>query len=193
MFTFYPPRHAPSGGVGVHSKFSTDWMGRRRFHGDVAVLRRSATEKELLLVVDPTVLFVVLPMNNNNNNGRKDDSKRGVIVSSSPLQGVIATAMDGKWLHVAVKHSEDIGVVAKNGNMALRFDSAGTSLVAHQYIERCRTSHRNKITEQVSSYFEACKLNPLSSSTHNQNNKDYKSDDVSSQDANSIPNNTDVE
>lgn len=37
--------------------------------------------------------------------------------------------------------------------MALRFDSAGTSLIVHQYLEKCRVSLRNRLSNEISSFF----------------------------------------
>jgi hypothetical protein len=74
----------------------------------------------LILVLDPMDMFVLKPVPRSN-------GSRGTVACCIPLLNVIAAAADHAWLHVAVKHP-DIGFLIKNGNMALRFESAGTCL-----------------------------------------------------------------
>jgi len=124
-----------------------NWTGRRSVDEDIEVLKRAASRKALILIVDPTELYVVTTNESN-------DSNRGKIIFCFPLQAIIATATDAEWLHIAVRQAEDIGIAAENGNMAFRFDSIGTCLIVHQYIDKCRVSLRKKISSQVSDFFE---------------------------------------
>jgi len=52
----------------------------------------------------------------------------GTIVCCVHLMRVIAAAVDGETLHIAVQH-EDVDDVIENGGLALCFPGAGTSLV----------------------------------------------------------------
>jgi hypothetical protein len=63
---------------------------------------------QLILVLDPTDIFIVKPVN-------RSDVNRGTIVCSASLRSVIAFASDGEWLHVAIRHMEDVGFLIKNG------------------------------------------------------------------------------
>lgn len=63
---------------------------------------------QLVLVLDPTDIFIVKPVN-------RSDINRGTIVCSASLRSVIAFASDGEWLHVAIRHMEDVGFLIKNG------------------------------------------------------------------------------
>jgi Uncharacterised conserved protein len=74
-------------------------------------LHRTAS---LLLVCDPTELLVVRP------SSRKQ--RRGIVLCAISLAHVVAWAVDGPWLHVAVRHENVAGVI-QNGNMALCFDN----------------------------------------------------------------------
>lgn len=115
IFFFHPPKQDNSGSIqGNMSPQSKDRLGRKRMHGDIQQLKREASGKELILVVDPTAIFVVIPTLAMNETDVAV-ANRGKVVSSTPLQGVIASAKDGEWLHIAVRNAEDIGIVIKNG------------------------------------------------------------------------------
>jgi hypothetical protein len=64
-----------------------------------------------LLVLDHTDFFVVKPI------VAQIESNRGTVITTISLRSVIATAADGEWLHVAVRH-EDVGFLIKNGKKA---------------------------------------------------------------------------
>jgi hypothetical protein len=77
---------------------------------------------------------------------------RGTVLCCIPLLKVIASAKDGNWLHVAVRHG-DVGFLIKNGNMALCFESAGTCLIVRQHIDRCRQLLRHELLEKIKALF----------------------------------------
>jgi hypothetical protein len=100
----------------------------------------------LIVVLDPTDLFIVTPL-------AKHDFKRGTVVCCVPLLNVIAAATDGEWLHVAVRHN-DVGLLIKNGNMALRFDTPGTAVVVRQYVDRSRQVLRGELVRKIKHLFD---------------------------------------
>ena len=85
-------------------------MNTNTIDGDIEVLKKAASRKELILIVDPTELFVVRSTPNN-------DTNRAKIVFSFPLQAIIATATDVEWFHIAVSQAKDIGLVVENGKL----------------------------------------------------------------------------
>jgi hypothetical protein len=104
------------------------------------------TASRLILVLDPMDMFVLKPVPRSN-------GSRGTVACCIPLLNVIAAAADHAWLHVAVKHP-DIGFLIKNGNMALRFESAGTCLIVRQYLERSRRALRAEMLEKIKLLFQ---------------------------------------
>ena len=82
---------------------------------DGSIVERAHTEEtgfrpssQLVLVLDPTDMFIVKPVN-------RSDVNRGTIICTASLRSVIAFASDGEWLHVAIRHMEDVGCLIKNG------------------------------------------------------------------------------
>jgi hypothetical protein len=99
----------------------------------------------LTLVLDPTNMFVV-------KSKERSSEKRGTIICCIPLLRVIAAASDGNTLHIAVQHRDVVGLI-QNGNMALCFPSAGTSLVVQRYLDRSRQVLRKELLEKVLDLF----------------------------------------
>lgn len=95
----------------------------------------------MVLVLDPTDLFIVRLRSG-------DEIQRGVVVCCIPLLNIIAAAGDGVWIHIAVRH-DDVDGLIKNGNMALKFDTAGTCLIVAQYLERSRKLLRKESSEKI--------------------------------------------
>ena len=111
---------------------------RERTLSDDMILRSGTT---LVVVLDPTDLYIVKTL-------AKHDFKQGTVICCIPLLNVIAAATDNDWLHIAVRH-EDVGLLIKNGNMALRFDTPGTGLIVRQYIDRSRTVLRGELVRKI--------------------------------------------
>lgn len=114
---------------------------RRNVSGDHSL----RTPSRMILVLDPTEVFLLEPVPRTN-------GTRGTVICCLPLLSVIAAASDHEWLHIAVKHS-DVGHLIKNGNMALRFEAAGTCLIVRQYLERCRQLLRAEMLEKIKQLF----------------------------------------
>lgn len=119
---------------------------------------------QLVLVLDPTDIFVVQPM------GARRDVNRGTIVCGVSLRKVIAFASDEEWLHIAIRNMDDVGFLIKNGNMALHFDTVGTSLIVKQYLERSQNVLRAELKDQIEALFQERFL--LSNETDNDLVKD---------------------
>jgi hypothetical protein len=49
---------------------------------------------------------------------------------------------------------DDVGFLIKNGNMALHFDTVGTSLIVKQYLERSQNNLRGELKDQIEALFE---------------------------------------
>ena len=107
-------------------------------------IRHENIAGQMILVLDPTDILVVKPIPRNDH--------RGTLICQIPLQCIIAAASDEAWLHIAVKH-HDVGSLIKNGNLALRFESPGTSLIVSQYLERCRQVLRGELVEKIRTIF----------------------------------------
>jgi len=117
---------------------------RPRTLSDEVVLRPTS---QLVLVLDPTDVFVVKPV------GRREVN-RGTIICGVSLRKVIAFASDQEWLHIAIRNTEDVGFLIKNGNMALHFDTIGTSLIVKQYLERSQSILRSELKDQIEALFK---------------------------------------
>lgn len=102
---------------------------------------------QLVLVLDPTDIFVVRPVS-------RLEVNRGTILCGVSLRKVIAFASDDEWLHIAIRNMDDVGFLIKNGNMALHFDTIGTSLIVKQYLERSQNILRSELKEQIEALFE---------------------------------------
>lgn len=116
---------------------------RDRAFSDDMIFRPTST---LVAVLDPTFLFVVKPLD-------KQETARGTVICCVPLLNAIAAASDGDWLHIAVRH-DDVGLLIKNGNMALRFENTGTSLIVRQYIDRSRQVLRGELMRKIKVLFD---------------------------------------
>jgi hypothetical protein len=79
---------------------------------------------------------------------------RGTIICGVSLRKVIAFASDQEWLHIAIRNMEDVGFLIKNGNMALHFDTIGTSLIVKQYLERSQSILRGELKDQIETLFQ---------------------------------------
>jgi hypothetical protein len=139
-------------------------------------------QSELLIVLDPTDLFVLKP---NLNDG---SCNRGTILCCASLDSVIAAVPDKEWLHIAVRHTEDVGIFIRNGNMSLRFDSVGTCLIVKQYLERCRSALCSKKMTNIDRILDDCTTELfLESSDHGQQSaQQERGDSPSVQNDNSI-------
>ena len=114
------------------------------------------SSSQLVLVLDPTDIFVVRPM------GTRRDANRGTIICGVSLRKVIAFASDEEWLHVAIRNMDDVGFLIKNGNMALHFDTVGTSLIVKQFLERSQNLLRAELKDQIDALFKERFLNKTS-------------------------------
>jgi hypothetical protein len=101
---------------------------KRRFLADTIIVQ-SSSKTTMILVVDTFELLVLKPKS-------KDGMASGTILCSTLLNNIIAVAVDGNWLHIAMRNIEDIGVLVKKGNMALRFKDASICQSAKETIDR---------------------------------------------------------
>jgi len=99
----------------------------------------------LTLVLDPTDIFIVKPL------VTKMEENRGKLLCGISLRNIIAAAVDGSWLHVAIRSPENIKspTLIKNGNMAMHFESAGTCLIVKQYLDRSREVLRQNLLTKL--------------------------------------------
>jgi hypothetical protein len=102
-FRFFPASNA----IEQRSKAEDDGSPLRQTLSGEMRFRQTS---QLILVLDPTDIFIVKPIN-------RSDVYRGTIVCSASLRSVIAFASDGEWLHVAIRHMEDVGFLIKNGKL----------------------------------------------------------------------------
>jgi len=109
---------------------------------------RSTTH--LMLVLDPTDMFIVKPLVKNM------EENRGTVQCGISLRNIIGAAVDGSWLHVAVRNP-DVEYLIKNGNMALQFESSGTCLIVKQYLDRSREVLRQNLLTKIEYLFQAPK------------------------------------
>jgi hypothetical protein len=108
---------------------------------------RLSNRERLLLVLDATNMFVVRRQQQSG-----VDENRATVLCSISLRSVIAAAVDGEWLHIAVRHEDDddsCGYLIKNGNMALRLETNGSCLIVKQYLDRSRLSLREELMDKV--------------------------------------------
>lgn len=126
-------------------KFASQIEQHNDIERELLEVKHANQTGELVLVLDPTSLLVVQTIS-------RGDSTRCILVCSISMLQIIAAASDGAWLHVAVKH-HDVGYLIKNGNMALRFDSASTSLIVANHLDRCRTVLRGETVGLIKQIF----------------------------------------
>ncbi|VEU39957.1 unnamed protein product [Pseudo-nitzschia multistriata] len=100
---------------------------------------------QLMLVLDPTEILIVKPL------VKKMEENRGTVLCGISLRNIIAAAVDGTWLHIAIRNPENIKspTLIKNGNMAMQFDSSGTCLIVKQYFDRSREVLRQDLLSKV--------------------------------------------
>jgi hypothetical protein len=70
------------------------------------ILLNSSSKIEMILVVDEEAVIVLKP---------HKSREYGTILCYTELQNIIAVAPDGKWLHIAMRNVEDVGVLIKKG------------------------------------------------------------------------------
>jgi len=99
----------------------------------------------LTLVLDPTDIFIVKPL------VKKMEENRGTVLCGISLTNIIAAAVDGTWLHIAIRSLENVTspTLIKNGNMAMQFESPGTCLIVKQYLDRSREVLRQDLLSRV--------------------------------------------
>mmetsp|Transcript_18108 Transcript_18108/g.42746 ORF Transcript_18108/g.42746 Transcript_18108/m.42746 type:complete len:1086 (-) Transcript_18108:45-3302(-) len=102
---------------------------------------------ELSFVLDTVHLFVIRPTSTSKK-VTSNESSRGIILCCIPLLNVIAAAMDGAWLHVAVRH-DNVKSLIKNGNMALQFESAEISTMVRDDLNRSRRLLRHEVAQKL--------------------------------------------
>ena len=124
----------------------------------------SGSSAKLALVLDPGEIFVVRAKSVG-----QVKYARGIVICGISLLDMIAAASDEEWLHVAVRRP-DVGRLIKNGNMALRFESAGTSAIVRQSLDRCRQVLHAELNANIQSLFQAptLKTTPTQASEENE-------------------------
>jgi len=162
FFYFSPPTGAMTGRSShVQQEKHRGLFGRNRKLAEDMILRATAQRQtELMIVLDPNELFVLQP--NAKSEGVKAGGNRGKILCSASLRSVITAVSDKEWLHIAIRHMENVDSLIKNGNMSLRFDSPGTCLIVRQYLERCRSALRCKLSKQIDILLDGCLEDPFS-------------------------------
>ena len=145
---FSPQQVSPQASHESRNSFSS-----RRKRAENLLARATMPQIELMLVVDPTEIFVLKPYLPGD--GPSGDN-RGKILYSAPLRSIIAAVADKEHLHIAIRQMENIEPLIRNGNMSLRFDGSGTTLIVRQYLERCRSALRSKLLRRVDSLFSEC-------------------------------------
>jgi len=143
-------------GVRVKTIDMTDLVGgpiitekdRRRKIAD-KILTRATSKTEMVVLIESDELFVLKPK-------FKNGDERGIILCSTPLRNIIATAPDGEWLHVAMRHVKDVGVLIKKGNMALRFASDVTCQEMETLLEKCQNESQKAMLLLVDKFLQEC-------------------------------------
>jgi Uncharacterised conserved protein len=136
--------HATTSNAGIRNRFPQPKIPDQVGSASELILRSTS---QLVLVLDPTDIFVVQPV------GRREVN-RGTILCCVSLRKIIAFASDEEWLHIAIRNMDDVGFLIKNGNMALHFDTIGTSLIVKQYLERSQNNLRGELKDQIEALFE---------------------------------------
>eukprot|EP00555_Chaetoceros_dichaeta_P007304 CAMPEP_0198267286 /NCGR_PEP_ID=MMETSP1447-20131203/32380_1 /TAXON_ID=420782 /ORGANISM="Chaetoceros dichaeta, Strain CCMP1751" /LENGTH=183 /DNA_ID=CAMNT_0043957809 /DNA_START=72 /DNA_END=619 /DNA_ORIENTATION=+ len=123
---------------------------RRRKIADV-ILTRATSRTEMVTLVEGEELYVLKPK------FKSIGEERGTILCSTKLRNILGTAIDGEWLHVAMREQvEDVGVLIKKGNMALRFDSMNTCLSMKDNLEKGQLASHRAVLQQVESFLQRC-------------------------------------
>ena len=94
---------------------------RRRKIADV-ILTRATSRSEMVTLVEGEDLFVLKPK------FKSIGEERGTILCSTKLRNILGTAIDGEWLHVAMREVEDVGVLIKKGMYWVRVLVLGYSV-----------------------------------------------------------------
>uniref|UniRef100_A0A7S3V6E3 FPL domain-containing protein n=1 Tax=Chaetoceros debilis TaxID=122233 RepID=A0A7S3V6E3_9STRA len=116
---------------------------RRRQLADKILIKAT----NMILIINPIELLVLKPKS-------KVSDNRGTIMCCTLLSNVIAVAMDGEWLHIAMKNVDDVGALIKKGNMALRFNGRKECLAAREYIESTRTELKNSLSTKMDQFLK---------------------------------------
>jgi len=118
----------------------------RNGNGDVDIMDGKPVGAELYLVVDTNMLFLAEPTAGAN--GGEDT----VVVCLSPMRNITASAIDGLWLHLAIKHAGDANNMIKEGLGAYKKEkkSPGSGCGAAQEAKKRLDPQR-----------EGAKVNPL--------------------------------
>jgi len=117
---------------------------KRRVLADKILMKSAFSSKtEMILVVDETELLILKSkikndVNNTNTKDKHETKVVGTILCTTLLSNIIAIAADDAWLHIAMRNVEDVGVLIRKGNMALRFQDKTTCFVAKKCIEESR-------------------------------------------------------
>lgn len=114
---------------------------QRRLLAD-KILINSSSKTVLNLVVDLTELLILKPKS-------KDDPEKGTLLCCTLLNNIIAIVADDEWLHIAMRDVEDVGVLIKKGNMALRFENSDICLKAKQYIDDNRKIANDSVSLMI--------------------------------------------
>lgn len=140
-FYFAPSLAITDGRTSGASFSNTTEKNKRRLLAD-KILINGSSKTELILVVDPTELLVLKPKS-------RDDMEKGTILCCTLLNNIIAIAADGEWLHIAMRDVEDVGVLIKKGNMALRFENVETCQSAKRCINENRKTSKDSISLMI--------------------------------------------
>jgi len=104
--------------------------------------------KEWIIIIDPTEILIAI---SDRNVGDRSSCLKAKVYWNVPLVKIIATAIDGPWIHIALRQVEDFGWIVKNGNLALRFEATGVCSAVCQHIDQCRTSLKLKLSQRMHS------------------------------------------
>jgi Uncharacterised conserved protein. len=121
---------------------------KRRALADKFLLKSAFSKTEMILVVDETELLIL------KSKVKHDDTKVGTILCTTLLSNIIAIAADDAWLHIAMRNVEDVGVLIRKGNMALRFKDKTTCYVAKKCIEESRDASNRILSWTVDMFLK---------------------------------------
>jgi hypothetical protein len=121
---------------------------KRRALADKILMKSSFSKTEMILVVTETELLIVKSKVKEENDD-DDDTKVGTILCTTLLSNIIALAADDAWLHIAMRNVEDVGVLIRKGNMALRFKDKTTCYIAKKCIEESRDAYNRILSSTV--------------------------------------------
>jgi len=122
---------------------------KRRLLADNIIVH-SSSKTIMILVVDTFELLVLKPR-------PQDGMGSGTVLCSTLLNNIIAVAVDGDWLHIAMRNVEDIGVLVKKGNMALRFKDAETCQSAKESIDKSLAALKSTLSSKIDEMLNDCR------------------------------------